>query len=103
MEYKCCRNPILLVLRTREVFSFISKVILHCDLADTLWEADFQLTISRSKKLKYVPKYIAHFVKTFDNFVILQPIVVFSSKMKSMGNEDNFQNNFIKLMEIYSG
>ena len=23
--------------------------------------------------------------------------------MKSMGNEDNFQNNFIKLMEIYDG
>ena len=33
----------------------------------------------------------------------MQPIVAFSLKMKSMGNEDNFQNNFIKLMEIYDG
>ena len=36
-----------------------------------------------------------------NNFTIFQSIVVFSSKMKSVGNEDNFQKNFIKLMEIY--
>ena len=54
-------------------------------------------------KLKYIQKVQAHFVKSFDNFVILQSIVAFSSKMKSMGNEDNFQNNFINLMEIYGG
>ena len=56
-----------------------------------------------SIKLKYIQKVQAHFVKSCDKFVILQPIVAFSSKMKSMGNEDNFQNNFIKLMEIYGG
>ena len=38
-----------------------------------------------------------------DNFIIFQSIAVFSSEMKSMGYEDNFQKNFIKLMEIYDG
>ena len=42
-------------------------------------------------------------MRSLNNFVNSQSIVDFSSKMKCLSHEDNFQSNLAENMEVYAG
>ena len=54
-------------------------------------------------QLKYVPKLLAHFVGYLYNFRDFHTTEVFSSRMCSRRNKDNFQVKITGTTEIYTG